>query len=406
MKRGWLVAVLTSATVVLVANGCANKYVTSGKIAMNQKNYDKAINDFNMALKDDSTIAVAHFLLGKCYQEKKDYTSMTQHYSTAERLDPKLKDEIEKARTEVWGTLFTTGTENAKKDKFEDALKAFQTAITVIPQRYEAYTNAGYVWQKLGNNDSAYAYYSKAYSLDQSNFRVLESLAALLFNQKNYDRADSLYAILLHKDSTNAEAFLRRAEIADQQQRYNEAVELYNKTLQLQPRQCDVWFNLGVIFFQRLQKPADAEQAFRRAVDLCPQDINAEVNLNVVLIFQNKLDDAIGRLKAFTQANPQECTGWDLLSQALLKKGLKQEAYAASKKYEDCQERDVVAVIIVLIGQNKLDDAIMRLNSLTTQNPKECPGWDLLSQALKKGQEQEALDIAKKIDECMQQKGK
>lgn len=338
MSRGWLAIAVMLVALMLIAHGCANKYLTSGKIAMNQKNWDKAINDFTLALQEDSTDAQAHFLLGKCYREKNDYVSMIQHYNVAERLDPKLKDEIGTARIDVWGKLFNTGTEEIKNEKYNDALKTLHTAMVVYPQRYEAYTNAGFIWQKLGDNDSAYVYYKRAYDLDQTNIRVLESLAGLLFNQKKYDQADTLYATILQKEPTNAEALLRRAEIADQQGRYADAVDLYNKTVQVQPKQCDVWFNLGVIYFKKLNKLDSAEQAFTRAIDLCPQDVNAEINLNIVLISQNKLDDAITRLNAFTQANPGECTGWDLLSRALLLKGLKQEATDADKKYQECQQ--------------------------------------------------------------------
>ena len=85
-----------------------------------------------------------------------------------------------------------------------------------------------------------------------------------------------------------------------------------------------------------MKKLDDAEQAFSRSADLCPNDLNAQVNLNVVLITNNKLDDAITRLSTFTSSNPEECAGWDLLSQALIRKGLKKEALEADKKYKEC----------------------------------------------------------------------
>ena len=336
MRRSWIILVMLLAGLLMFA--CANKYLTSGKIAYNAKNYDKAISDFTKALEVDSANAEAHFLLGKSYMAKNDYASMRRHFDAAAKANPKYQAEAENASVEIWNNLFNSGNKNAKDEKWQDALKDFQTAIVVIPTKYEAYTNTGYVWQHLENNDSAYYYYAKAVNLDRTNVKVLSNLASMTFNIKRYDESDSLYAIIIGLDPGNAEAWLRRGEIADQKGDYEQAVTFYNKALELKPDQCDIWFNLGVIYFQRLKKMENAEQAFSRAVDICPEDVNALVNLNVVLISNNKLDDAIARLTSFTQKFPNECVGWDLLSQALLRKGEKEKAYETNKKYEDCKQ--------------------------------------------------------------------
>lgn len=340
MRKSWLIWALALTALMLVVYGCANKYLTSGKIAMRSKNYDKAIHDFNLALQGDSTNAEAHMLLAEAYKEKKEYQPMVRHLNTAERLNSAYKGRADQARDSVWVQLFNAGTKNTKEEKYEDGLKNFQMAIYVKPSRYEAYTNAGYVWQQLGNNDSAYTYYQQAYNLDKTNIRVLESFAAMSFNLKQYDRADSLFAAVVEADPANADAWLRRGLIADQKGEYEKAAEYYNKALEIDKTICEAWFNLGIIYFQKLQKLENAEQAFTHAVETCPQgDINVMINLNVVLISEGKIDQAIENLSAFTQNNPQECVGWDLLSQALLRKGEKEKALEANKKYEECNKK-------------------------------------------------------------------
>jgi len=348
MRSGWIVLLAGMIVVVILGFGCANKYLTSGKIAMNSKNWDKAIHDFNLALEENSANAEAHFLIGKAYKEKGDYILMNQHYTKAEALDQKYKGQTDMARLEIWGKLFTEGTQNAKDEKWQEALSSFQTAIAIMPNKYEAYTNAGYVWQNLAivdsthidstSIDSAYVYYASALELDRTNIKVLENFADINYGMGKVKEADSLYSIILEADPNNAEALVRKGEIADQQGRYESAIDFYNRALQLDPKNCNLWFNLGVIYFQRLKKLEDAEQAFSRAASECPEDINAHINLNVVLITQDKLDDAITHLNEFTQQHPNECTGWDLLSQALLRKGQKEKALEANKKYEECKK--------------------------------------------------------------------
>ena len=342
MRKIWLILVVIAA-LFLVA-GCTNKYATSGKIAMKSKNYEKAIHDFNLALEADSTNPEAHYLLGDAYKNKSDYDAMNKHYDAASRLSPKYNDDIKNVRDSLWGAFWTSGTEKAKQQKYPEALADFQVAIKVLPTRYEAYTNAGYAFQNMVATDStyldsAYTYYQRALDLDRTNVNVLLNFGYLAYNLGKLQQADSMFIAVLERDPQNIDALTRRGEIADQLERYEEAATFYNKALEIDPSLNNVWFNLGVVYFQRLKKLEDAELAFSRAVDLLPSDLNAQINLNVVLITNGKLDDAVSRLTTFTTAYPDECVGWDLLSQALIRKGLKKEALEADKKYKDCSAK-------------------------------------------------------------------
>jgi len=360
MKKVWLILLVVS--VLIMAIGCANKYKTSGKIAMKSKSYEKAIHDFTMALESTPSDPELHYLVGDAYRRQGDYLAMSQHFDEASRLSPKYDEQIQIARDSIWFDLFTTGTQKAKEagEKktqamsdttqapgvwigiFTEALKDFQLATRINPKRYEAYTNAGYVFQNMVSQDttyidSAYAYYMTALDLDRSNTNLLINVVNLLVGMGRFETADSISISILEKDPNNIDALIRRGEIADQQGRYDDAVIFYNKALQIDASLNDVWFNLGVVYFQHLKKMEDAEQAFTRAIELEPKDFNAQINLFVALITNNKLDDAIVRLNTFTSENPTQCVGWDLLSQALLRKGNKNDAYAANKKYEDCK---------------------------------------------------------------------
>jgi tetratricopeptide (TPR) repeat protein len=342
MKKILLTLLVIAALIIAV--GCANKYATSGKIAMKGKNYEKAIHDFNLALEADSSNGEIHFLLGEAYKNQKDFIAMNRHYETASRLSPKYNEQIGISRDSVWGEFFKTGIEKAKGEKFQEALKDFQMAIAIQPEHYEAFTNAGYAFQNMADIDSsyidsAYSYYQRALKIDQSNINVMLNFANLSLGLGKIDMADSIFGAIIEKDPNHVDAIIKRGEIADQKGNYEQAVNFYNKALQLKPDECGVWFNLGVVYFQRMQKKEDAEQAFTRASDLCPDDVNAKVNLAVLLISNNRFDEAIARLNAFTADHPDECVGWDLLAQALSNKGQREEAMEADKKYKECSQK-------------------------------------------------------------------
>lgn len=336
MRRGWLVSAALLVVLIFVVSGCANKWLTSGKIAMNGKQYDKAIEDFNKVLEQNPENGEAHYYLAECYKEKGEYKKMLPHLDAAEKLYPKKKDKVGDLRKEAWSALFDSGRENAKNKKWDEAKSDFQTAIEVLPERFEAYTNLGYVWQHLGDNDSAYSYYSAAYDEAPDEMVVLENFASLCFTIGKYDKAKELYTKILTKDPKNAEAMARLGDIAGFDGKYQDAVNYYNQALEIQSNNCDLWFSLGVLYFQQIKDNDNAINAFSRTLELCPDDSNAFINLMVAYITAERFDEAIDKLSTFVEEYPDDCTGWDLYSQALLRKGQKSEALEAYKKYEAC----------------------------------------------------------------------
>lgn len=336
MKRGWLWSAATLVIIVFALSSCANKYLTTGKIAMNGKNFDKAIENFNKALEENPNNGEAHFYLAQCYREKEEFEKMLPHIAAAETLYTKKAGKMEELRKETWTKLFEAGKAKASEEKWEEARDDFELAIKVYPSRYEAYSNSGYVWQHLADNDSAYYYYSKAYEMAPDEMLVIENFASLCYSIKNYDKAEELYLVILSKDPQHASAMGRLGDIYGLKGEFEKAVDYYNRALAIENDNCGLWFNLGVLYFQEIKDNDNAIRAFSRTVDLCPEDKNAFINLAVAYITAERFDEAVDKLSTFVEENPDDCTGWDLYSQALLRKGMRKEANEAFKKYEEC----------------------------------------------------------------------
>lgn len=365
MKKRWYVVVLLLAATVLVFSGCANKWITTGRIAMGQKNWEKAIDAFQKALEQNPKNGEAHFLLAKTYSETGDYASMVSHLNAADTLYEKGKSDIRELRIDTWEKLFNSGIEDADAEDYEKASEDFGLAIDVLPERYEAYTNKAFVEERMGKHDSAFYYYDQAYRIDPQNIKILENYASLSFNvgmstsrsadklyaqgdsvqaeglraegQRRLMKADSLYAQILVLDPKHAEAMMRRGDIARENNDNQSALDFYNQAIEIEPSNCDLWFNIGVLYFQHLKNNEEALRAFNRAKEICPDDINVLINVGVVLLSMGDVDEALNHLEAFTRDFPEECTGWDLYSQALLRKGLRQKANEANDKFKECE---------------------------------------------------------------------
>ncbi len=337
MRKSWLVYVILLAVMTLFIAGCANKWKTSGKIAMGQKRWDKAIRDFQKALEMDPGDGEAHFLIAKSYKESGEFESMISHLDAADSSWPKGEEKVRELREQTWRKLLELGEREENNEKYEQARDNYTLAIAIFPERFEAYAKAGFVWQLLDNYDSTYFYYEEAYRLEPEKIGVLEGLAGLCYNMGKSARADSLYAKILEKDPENTAALLTRGAIAAENEDYTAAVDFYTRALDLESDNCDLWFRVGIVYFQEMKNNEEAINAFLRAKELCPDDANPRINLNVVLLSIERFDEVIANLETFTQDFPDECVGWDLYSQALLRKGMRKQALEANNKYEECK---------------------------------------------------------------------
>ena len=336
MRRGLLRIAVVLLALAFVISGCANKWVTSGKIALNAKNYEKAIGDFEKAIDENPENGEAHYYLAICYKEQEDYAKMITHLEKAEQLLPKKAEDCKKLRQDGWSALFESGKKNAEEEKWEEAKDDFTLAQRISPDVEQGLRYLGFIWQKLGDNDSAYAYYSRAYEVAPEEVVVIEEYANFCFNIGKFEEAEGLFKKLLEKDPNDARAMQMLGVIYSDKDDLQLAVEYYNKALDIEPDNSQLWFNLGVLYFQRLKDNDKAIDAFKRAVELQPEDKDAFVNLSIALIMANRFDEAVEKLSVFVEEYPEECTGWDLYSQALLRKGLRKQALDANKKYEEC----------------------------------------------------------------------
>jgi len=65
-----------------------NGYVNRGIAWQNKKQYDKAIGDYNEAIRLDPTFALAYNNRGNAWRDKKEYAKAIADYNDAIRLDP------------------------------------------------------------------------------------------------------------------------------------------------------------------------------------------------------------------------------------------------------------------------------------------------------------------------------
>ena len=136
----------------------------------------------------------------------------------------------------------------------------------------------------------------------------LGAMALLMLGRRR--AAVSAFGAMLERWPDDAYALASRAHLLAQAGDDARALADAERLVALHPeRKAADWFNVGFLR-EKLERPADAEAAFRRAVALDPKLDRAWYGLGLSLIRQGRHDDAAAALKRNTELQPMSPFGW------------------------------------------------------------------------------------------------
>jgi Flp pilus assembly protein TadD len=122
------------------------------------------------------------------------------------------------------------------------------------------------------------------------------SLGRAAEQQGNLDQAMAAYRAALERDQRRADAYARLAVLNDKQGKFRESAELYRKALAVQPGDPDIFCDMGYsLYLQR--RWAEAEMNLRQALAVNPEHNRAHNNLALLLVRDNRLDDALAEFR-------------------------------------------------------------------------------------------------------------
>jgi tetratricopeptide (TPR) repeat protein len=134
------------------------------------------------------------------------------------------------------------------------------------------------------------------------------AMVALVFGRTA--RAQDIFARMLERWPDDGYALASRAHLHAQAGRRDAALADAQLLVRLQPKRSAAdWFNLAYLLDED-GRPAEAEPAFRRALDMDPKLDRAWYGLGLALIRLGRLDEAIAALERNTELQPMSPYGW------------------------------------------------------------------------------------------------
>ena len=336
MKR-WLI--LFSLLVI----GCASEHMTGGKVYMQQQNWDKAIEQFQLEINENPN-ADAYMWLGRAYAMKKDYLNASDAWEHAIELDSAyaFKD-MEKDIGFYWGVYFNAGALCFNEKEWDKAIERFKRAIELEPDSFSAHFYLAQAY--LQGGEEALAESTLMEIVEHSpQTEWIAKAAEILVNrytrEKRWDEALSILRKWIAIDTSGDAHYFMGVIYAN---KYNDtqdkeyadsAIVYFEESLKLNPDNSDTYYNLGNLYAQ-LKQYDKAIEEFEKATELNPNDEEAWYLLAVMCIQAESYEKALDAISKAIEINPNKAEYYTVRSGIHWKLGNKEASIQDMNKAKE-----------------------------------------------------------------------
>jgi tetratricopeptide (TPR) repeat protein len=218
----------------------AELYTIRGRISTAIGEYNKALADFNEAIRLDPKSSTAFRQRANAWRKKGQFNKALADFDESIRLDPKCST-----------TFHLRGNGWLENGDFNRALADYNEAVQRDPQDAMALGSRGLAWDRRQQFDEAIADFTESIRLDP---RFADTFAArgLAWFKKGNDQkciADFNEAILLNPK--NAKFYYRRARAWHEMDEFDNAIADFDEAIRLDLKGAEVYARRGVSWYHK-----------------------------------------------------------------------------------------------------------------------------------------------------------
>lgn len=302
---------------------CGSTEITSAKLYIQQKNFDKAIEVLQKEITKNPKSDEGYYLLGYVYGEQNNYPDMVNAYNSSLGISNSFAKNIDDSKKYFWAQAFNRGVNlyqrgvkstdaDSAKVFYDKSIADFQSAIMIEPDSVDTYKNLAFVYLSKGDNSAAidplkkliekhkgvdgYKFLGEIYYVNGTNLKTQGKVdeAKVEFN-KSIDVLQE--GLKLYPNDSDMLLTLSNSYIGAD--RTTEAIEPFKKGVEAEPENKYYRYNYGVLLLG-IEDYETAEQQFKKAIEIDPNYDNAIYNLGVTYVkwgnYLNKKADAEGKM--------------------------------------------------------------------------------------------------------------
>ena len=293
-NQNFILTVLLSSAVIFL--GCPPAELTSARVYLNEKNYDKAEQFLLKTMEVAPENAEAPALMGnEIYGNRQDWVKMNEMFEKALSINPleKMADGltveqyINNNRYFSWTTAFNNAiieynkiihlTGEERKPAMMDVLPLFLASKNIHPAESQTYPVLATIFFETGDTAQAVATLEMGYKLGPDEIGINHTSGQIYLRLGEKEKAATFLSKAAELDPGNSQITRQLATVYYDLGRTEESIKTFKDAISKEEDKtikADLYYNLGILNMQ-LGEFDTAEDNFFWANDLNPDDTEA-----------------------------------------------------------------------------------------------------------------------------------
>jgi tetratricopeptide (TPR) repeat protein len=380
LKTKYFIALIILGGLFFSGFQCSSTEMTSAKLYIQQKNYDKAMDALKKEVEKNPKSDEGWYLLGVVHGEKEQYDEMIKAFDKSLSVSKKFEGQINESKRYFWANLFNKGVglfQKGTKAENEDSIKvyydrsitAFEYAVRLQPDSASTYKNLAFVYMNAGKYDDAIPalekliekdnsvdgykflgeiYYNKG-AVERSEYETTQNVEDSVQAQEYFNKTIALLEEARQKYPGDSEILLTLSNSYIAANKIDVAMDAFKTGVEQEPENKYYRYNYGVLLLGANDYEGAVEQ-FREAIEIDPNYQNAIYNLAVTLVrwgtainkeaevtgeatdYKKKYEEALPYLERVVEMDTQNAAIWELLGRVYTVLGMQDDATEAFAK--------------------------------------------------------------------------
>jgi tetratricopeptide (TPR) repeat protein len=200
---------------------------------------------------------------------------------------------------------YNLGIIHNKAGEFEKAIEAYDFAIALDDDHFDAVFNKANTLANWEKYDEAIAIYNEYLESYPDSLIALYYLGECYLQLEQPDKAESFFDRIIVSFPDFADAWYGKGLVYETNEKYQDAIIALRKAVQIDKEHNDAWFSLGKIL-AITGKNSEAFEAYQNAVSLNRYDVEAWINYALVADLMGKPKDALEIIEKAMEYSPDE----------------------------------------------------------------------------------------------------
>jgi tetratricopeptide (TPR) repeat protein len=177
--------------------------------------------------------------LGCTYDAINDFDKAISNFNLAIKLEPNYVD-----------ALYNLAHTYQKMKKFNDAVTYYKKAIEIEPTYASAIYNIGYLYELLKEYNLAETYYNMTLGVNKNHAKSIGGLAGIAAQRGDLNESVKLYEQAIQIDSSIPELYFNLATVYYFLKDFNSAIKILKSAIELNPHYIEAYLKISGIYMQ------------------------------------------------------------------------------------------------------------------------------------------------------------